>query len=141
VESKRIANGLIQMNGKYLLDANIVVALFKDDPLVHERLEQRPSVLVSAVVLGELYYGAQKSERLDQNLRRINRFLTRAAVLQSDAATAYEYGLIRNELRKKGRPLPENDIWIAAAARQHNLTLVSREKHFAEVENLRWEEW
>ena len=98
-------------------------------------------VLVSSVVLGELYYGAQKSSRLDKNLRQINRFMTTAAVLETDAETAYEYGLLRNELRIKGRPIPENDIWIAAAARQHNLTLVSRDRHFAEVENLHWEQW
>ena len=106
------------MNGKFLLDTNIVVALFKDDPAIHERLSERPLILVPATVLGELYYGAQKSARLDKNLRQINRFLTRAAVLESDAATAYEYGLIRNELRIKGRPIPENDVWIAAAARE-----------------------
>jgi tRNA(fMet)-specific endonuclease VapC len=129
------------MTGKLLLDTNIITALFKDDPVVHERLRQRPMVLVSAVVLGELYYGAQRSDRLARNLRQINRFLTQAAVLHSDAATAYEYGMIRNELRLKGRPIPENDLWIAAAARQHNLMLVSRDRHFAEVENLRWEQW
>lgn len=129
------------MTGKVLLDTNIVVALFKDDPAVHECLSQHPRVLVSTVVLGELYYGAQKSARLDKHLRQINRFLTRAAMLDSDAATAYEYGLIRNELRIKGRPIPENDIWIAAACRQHDLTLVSRDRHFAEVENLQWEQW
>jgi tRNA(fMet)-specific endonuclease VapC len=44
-------------------------------------------------------------------------------------------------LRIKGRPIPENDIWIAATARQHDLTLVSRDRHFAEVDNLRWEQW
>jgi tRNA(fMet)-specific endonuclease VapC len=129
------------MPGKVLLDTNIVSALFKDDPAVHERLRERPRVLVSAVVLGELYYGAQKSTRLAKNLRQINRFLIRAMVLKSDASTAYEYGLIRNELRIKGRPIPENDIWLAAHARQHNLTLISRDRHFAEVENLRWEQW
>ena len=129
------------MNGKFLLDTNIVVALFKDDQAIRGRLSQRPMVLLSAVVLGELYYGAQKSERLAKNLRQINRFLTRAAVVQSDAATAYEYSAIRNELRIKGRPIPENDLWIAAAARQHDLTLVSRDRHFAEVENLRCEQW
>jgi tRNA(fMet)-specific endonuclease VapC len=129
------------MNGKYLLDTNIVVALFKEDQAVRERLSQRPMVLVSAVVLGELYYGAQKSTRLDKHLRQINRFLTTVVVLETNAATAYEYGMIRNELRIKGHPIPENDIWVAAAARQHNLTLVSRDSHFAEMENLLWEQW
>jgi tRNA(fMet)-specific endonuclease VapC len=129
------------MNGKVLLDTNIVVALFKDDPAVHEHLSQYPRVLPSVVALGELYFGAQKSSRLDKQLRQINRFLTRVAVLKSSAETAYEYGKIRNELRLKGRPIPENDIWIAAAARQHDLVLVSRDRHFAEVDNLRWEQW
>jgi tRNA(fMet)-specific endonuclease VapC len=129
------------MTGNVLLDTNAVAALFKDDPAVHERLSQHVRVLVSAVVLGELYFGAQKSTRLDKHLRQINRFLTEVAVVESDAATAYEYGLIRNELRIKGRPIPENDIWIAAAARQHDVTLVSRDRHFAEVDNLRWEQW
>jgi hypothetical protein len=63
------------MNGKFLLDTNIVVALFKDDPAIRERLSQRPSVLTSVVLLGELYYGAHKSARLDKHLRQINRFL------------------------------------------------------------------
>ncbi len=129
------------MNGRFLLDTNVVVALFKDDPAIRERLSQRPRVLISTVVLGELYYGAQKSKGLDKNLRQINKLLTRIGVLESDAATAYEYGLIRNELRIQGRPIPENDVWIAAIARQHNLTLVSRDQHFAEVENLRWDQW
>jgi tRNA(fMet)-specific endonuclease VapC len=129
------------MNGRFLLDTNIVVALFKDDPAVHERLSERPRVLVSTVVLGELYYGAQKSTRLSNNLREINRLLTRVAVLKNDGLTAYEYGLIRNELCSKGRPIPENDVWIAAAARQHGLTLISRDQHFSEVEGLQWEKW
>jgi tRNA(fMet)-specific endonuclease VapC len=129
------------MNGKFLLDTNIVSALFKDEPAIHEHLARRPMVLVSTVVLGELYYGAQKSSRLDKNLRQINRFLTTVAVLETDAETAYEYGLIRNELRIKGRPIPENDIWIAATTRQHDLILVSRDRHFAEVDNLHWEQW
>jgi tRNA(fMet)-specific endonuclease VapC len=129
------------MSGRFLLDTNIIVALFKDDPTVHQRLSERPRVLVSTVVLGELYYGAQNSTRLSKNLRQINRLLTRAAVLKNDGLTAYEYGLIGSELRAKGRPIPENDVWIAAAARRHGLILVSRDQHFSEVERLQWEQW
>ena len=51
------------------------------------------------------------------------------------------YGKVKNGLRKKGRPIPENDIWIAAIAFQHDLTLVSRDEHFKEVENLKLEKW
>lgn len=129
------------MTGKVLLDTNIVVGLFKDDPAIRRSLAQHPEVLVPAVVLGELYYGAQKSARVDKNLQQINRFLTEAAVIESNAATAYEYGLIKNELRLKGLPIPENDLWIAAVARQHDLVLVSRDSHFNHVDGLKLESW
>ena len=129
------------MTGSLLLDTNIVVGLFIDDPAIAGHFLQSPDVTLSVTVLGELYYGAQKSNRIDENLARIDRFLEGVAVIDNDIATAYEYGAIRNELRLKGRPIPENDLWIAALARQHDLTLVSRDRHFAEVENLRWEQW
>lgn len=129
------------MNGKFLLDANIIIGIFTEDRAIRQRMEDRPEVLVSTIVLGELYYGARKSKRIGENLRHLNELLSDAPCLDCNAGTAYEYGIIRNELRLKGRPIPENDIWIAATARQHNLTLVSRDQHFAEVENLRWEQW
>jgi tRNA(fMet)-specific endonuclease VapC len=62
-------------------------------------------------------------------------------VLACDAETAQHYGRIRNVLLAKGRPIPENDIWIAASARQHGLTLVTRDGHFGSVEDLIVERW
>ena len=129
------------MNGRFLLDTNIVVGLFADDPAIRGHFGQDPEVFISVAVLGELYYGVQKSNRVDENLRRINRFLADVVVIETDAATAYEYGILRNELRLKGRPIPENDLWVAAAARQHNLILVSRDSHFAYVDGLKVESW
>lgn len=129
------------MNGRFLLDANIIIGIFTEDRAIRQRMEDRPEVLVSTIVLGELYYGARKSKRIGENLRRLNELLSDAPCLDCNVGTTYEYGIIRNELRLKGRPIPENDIWIAATARQHNLTLVSRDQHFAKVENLRWEQW
>ncbi len=58
-----------------------------------------------------------------------------------DAQTARRYGQVKDSLRQKGRPLPENDLWIAALAEQHSLVLVSRDAHFAEVEGLECESW
>jgi len=58
-----------------------------------------------------------------------------------DAVTAQQYGRIKNDLRAKGRPIPENDIWIAAVAVQHGLTVVSRDDHFTEVTDLLCEVW
>jgi len=103
---------------------------------------QSPDVTLSVTVLGELYYGAQKSNRIDENLARIDQFLEGVTVIDNDIATAYEYGAIRNELRLKGRPISrKTTCGLRHWARQHDLTLVSRDRHFAEVENLRWEQW
>ncbi|TDA70360.1 MAG: type II toxin-antitoxin system VapC family toxin [Clostridia bacterium] len=55
--------------------------------------------------------------------------------------TAYYYGQVKAQLKVKGHPIPENDIWIAAAALQHGLTLVSRDTHFKPIEGLSLEAW
>jgi tRNA(fMet)-specific endonuclease VapC len=72
---------------------------------------------------------------------RTEEFATANSVLACDLETARHYGRIKDGLRRKGRPLPENDIWIAALARQHDLTLVSRDAHFADVESLPVKVW
>ena len=127
--------------GRFLLDTNIVIALFARETAVQQRLAEASEVFVPSIVLGELCYGARKSTRVTENLTRIDEFVVSSTVLPCDTATAQQYGDIQNALRAKGRPLPENDIWIAAIARQYQLTLVARDGHFHEVDGLRVEEW
>ena len=127
------------MNGKYLLDTNIIIALFAGDAAVQQRLREAGQVFISSIALGELYYGAQKSMRVRDNVRRIDEFALSAPILGCDHDT--EYGRIKNRLRARGRPIPENDIWIAAQARQHRLVLVARDDHFLEVDELVLESW
>ena len=98
-------------------------------------------LLVPATVLGELYFGARKSARLVENMHRIEDFASGADVLPCDGDTARLYGEIKDTLRRKGRPIPENDIWIAAVALQHELVLVSRDSHFEHGEGLRLDWW
>jgi len=129
------------MNGKYLLDTNIVIAIFAGDPDVLEPLVQSNEVFLPTIVLGELYYGARKSTHVDANIGRIDELATSSALLACDIDTSRHYGRIKNDLRAKGRPIPENDIWIAAVAQQHGLTLVSRDAHFHQVDALSLEVW
>ena len=129
------------MSGRILLDTNIVIALFAKEVVVQQRLAETDEAFVSSIVLGELYYGAQKSSRVEANIARVNTFAAASAVLVCDTATAQYYGAIKNHLRTKGHPIPENDIWIAATARQHQLTLVTRDGHFQAVEGLVVEQW
>jgi len=78
---------------------------------------------------------------VEENVARVSEFASTSAVLPCDTATGRHYGQIKSGLRTRGRPIPENDIWIAAIARQYDLTLVSRDVHFAEVESLKVEAW
>ncbi len=90
---------------------------------------------------GELCYGARKSGRVEANLARVNELVDNSTILVCDTETAQQYGEVKNNLRLKGRPLPENDVWIAALSLQHNLILVTRDAHFQEVENLKTIAW
>jgi tRNA(fMet)-specific endonuclease VapC len=123
-----------------LLDTNVVIAFFADDKAIRERVTQTHFVL-SSTVLGELYYGARKSDRAASNLSRIDEFAASLAVLACDAVTAQYYGKIKDGLRLKGRPIPENDIWVAAAAMQYGLPVATRDAHFNEVDGLLVENW
>jgi tRNA(fMet)-specific endonuclease VapC len=128
------------MPGDVLLDTNIVIALFAGERKVLRKLK-RATVFLPAIVVGELFYGALKSARGRENVTRIEEFMLANVVLPCDIDTARHYGQIKQQLRRGGRPLPENDIWIAALARQHDLTLISRDSHFQEVDDLKLEVW
>jgi tRNA(fMet)-specific endonuclease VapC len=74
-------------------------------------------------------------------MARIGRFASGRSIILCDLHVAREYGLLKKRLKEKGRPLPENDIWIAAAAKRHEMILVSRDGHFTEVEDLETTDW
>lgn len=127
----------------FLLDSNVIVAAFEEEPEVLERLGRTPSsqLFVPAVALGELYFGALKSRRTETNLKRLEEFAAASNVVPVDVAVARLYGRVREGLRRIGRPIPENDIWISATALQRGLVLVTRDSHFEHVEGLRSERW
>src|SRR6476646_872409 len=126
----------MSLSGRFLLDTNIVIALFADEASVKDNLAQAREVFITSVVIGELCYGARRSGRIEANLARVDELVASSTILVCDADTARHYGEVKNKLRLKGRPLPENDVWIAALALQHDLILVTRDAHFQEVENL-----
>ncbi len=130
------------MRGRVLLDTNIIIAIFAEEVPVLERMATAEEVFVPAVALGELYYGARKSGRAETNIARIDEFAAAAAILSCDLLTAQQYGRIKNDLRAKGRPIPENDIWIGAVGMQHDLTVATRDHdHFSQISGLRVEVW
>ena len=124
------------MTGRLLLDTSAVVDLLAGRADVQRLLDDVEELFVSTVTFGELFVGARKSLRAEANLTQIETFASAVAVLDCELETARVYGEIKDELRRRGRPLPENDIWIAAIARQHRLELATRDAHFAQVDDL-----
>jgi tRNA(fMet)-specific endonuclease VapC len=91
--------------------------------------------------LGELFLGAYRSSNPEKHLTQINDFLKKCIVLSADSETAEFYALIKTALLNKGKPIPENDIWIAATARQYGINLITRDKHFNEIDGITIEMW
>ena len=124
------------MPGKVVVDTNVVIDLLIGDDAIDRRLKEADDVYVSCISVGELYYGAYRSARPDEERRRIDGFLSGAAILDCTRATAELYAAIRQMLKVQGRPIPESDLWIAATALEHNCTLLTRDAHFSRVETL-----
>ena len=99
------------------------------------------AVFMSAIVIGELLYGFQHGSRYEQNLHKLREFLDRPTVhfLPVTQSSAEHFGLIAAALRKKGRPIPQNDIWIAAHAIEFGAQLISADRHFHHVDGLDWQ--
>ncbi|MBV8781915.1 MAG: type II toxin-antitoxin system VapC family toxin [Phycisphaerae bacterium] len=123
-----------------LLDTNVLIAHFTGDEDLRIKV-RKSSIFFSVIVLAELQYGAKTSRRITENLERLNELLQDAIPLPIDLATASFFSDIKSSLRTKGRPIPDHDIWIAATAFQHGLTLISRDAHFREIDNLKVDKW
>jgi tRNA(fMet)-specific endonuclease VapC len=127
---------LTPAGGKFLLDTNILIALLNGDEALRSHLVKAAAIYLPAIAIGELFYGAAKANRPAENNARIENFIFGLEIVSCDLEVAREYGLIKSRLRKKGRPIPDNDIWIAAVARRYRLVLVTRDRHFLEHRRL-----
>jgi tRNA(fMet)-specific endonuclease VapC len=125
---------LTPASGSFLLDTNILIAILEGEESALSNLDQAAQVFIPAVAIGELFFGAAKSGRPFENARRVEQFASGRAIVSCDLEVAREYGRLKHRLKEKGKPIPENDIWIAAAARRHGMILVTRDGHFGEVE-------
>jgi predicted nucleic acid-binding protein len=123
---------------KILLDTNSYVAFKRNEPAAVRSIRQSEFIGINATVLGELLSGFRAGSKEGANRKELNLFLEspRVQVLAIDEDTAEYYAKVFCDLKKKGRPIPTNDIWVAASAMQHGLWLVSKDEHFHEVEGL-----
>ena len=127
----------MKTTGRLLLDTNIISDLNDNVPETLQVLASAEEVFTSVVVAGELFYGIENSTRRKENFSFYTDFFQTCAVLDITLDTASIYGAIKTNLRQRGKPIPENDIWIAAIAIQNDLTLLTHDHHFNSVDRLR----
>ncbi|HBC86795.1 MAG TPA: twitching motility protein PilT [Lentisphaeria bacterium] len=128
---------------KILLDTNAYVNLCTGDGKVMEALSAAETVFVSAVTLGELYAGFEKTEKGHGKKHEFENFLSNPTVKIIDITkeTAGIYGDLIRTLRKAGTPVPINDVWIAANAIETGSVIVTYDRHFLKIAGLRiWDQ-
>lgn len=123
---------------RVLIDTNAYSALMSGDETIADELATHEAVLLSPIVIAELYDGFLNGSRNRENRRTLERFRVkpRTVCVPITDATADWYAEIKRILRKKGRPIPINDVWIAASCMEHGARLLSLDAHFAEIDGL-----
>jgi tRNA(fMet)-specific endonuclease VapC len=129
------------MSGKYLLDTSAAIRVLNQKVDLEARRGQGLEVFLCTTVIGELAFGAEKSSNSEANRARIDRLIELCPTMPQDIDTAYRYGAVKAALQRKGQPIPENDLWIAACALRHDLILAAQDHHFGYVDGLQVEEW
>jgi tRNA(fMet)-specific endonuclease VapC len=124
-----------------ILDTNAVSALLEGDPALGELLASQERHELPVIVIGEYRYGLARS-RLRRRLSPLfDRLVRESIVLTVGMATADAYASVRQALRAKGTPIPENDVWISALALEHGLEIVSRDGDFDQVAGIQRRSW
>ena len=124
------------MNGKCLVDTNVIIRLLRADERSIELFNQADSISIPVVVAGELFYGAENSTLKQENLTIFSDFLSQYEVIEVDISIARAYGEIKAQLKKDGFTIPENDLWIAATAKARQYTLITFDDHFTKIDGL-----
>ncbi len=129
------------MSGEIALDTSVAIRFLNGDAAITERVLALPEIVLPIVVVGELIFGAENSTRQLQNLPRYLEFISACVVVQLGQETAETYARTRLLLKRKGRPIPMNDVWIAAQCLEQGWVLVTDDTDFNYVDGLILEHW
>ena len=124
-----------------IVDTNALSAAADDDPAVIAILTRADQMAIPVIVLGEYRYGIAQSRHYATYENWLSELLRDCAVLDITEPTTQHYAEITLDLRHKGKPIPTNDLWIAALCRQHSLPLLSLDRHFDHVTGLKRIGW
>lgn len=130
---------------RYLLDTNICIYIAKGQPLaVRAQFERHAmnSLAMSTITVGELCFGAEKSQSRERAMATIDRLVKIIKPSPLPSTAAQHYGDICAMLQRQGQPIGNNDLWLAAHARAENWTLVTNNtREFDRVPGLQVENW
>lgn len=121
-----------------LLDTNIFTALKNGDSQICQIVQSADTILISAIVIGELLYGYDGGTKSKQNRLQLQQFLDspRVKIISVTSDTAHFFSQVSLALKQKGKPIPTNDVWIAAQAFEHGSFVCTYDKHFHAIEGL-----
>lgn len=124
-----------------ILDTNALSAAAEREASAMQIVAKAELIAVPVIVLGEYRLGIAQSRHRSAYQSWLRDWVAAVQVLGIDEETTYSYASIGLELKKKGKPIPSNDLWIAALCRQHSLPLLSRDRHFDLVSGLKRIDW
>lgn len=124
-----------------ILDTNALSAAADEHTTIAEVLANADQLELPVIVLGEYRYGIAQSRYQARYRRWLEGLIVDCNVLDVNEGTSHYYAAINLELRQAGKPIPTNDLWVAALCRQHSLPLLSRDRHFDLVRGIRRIEW
>lgn len=124
-----------------ILDTNALSAYLDRTPEAVEIVSEARELAIPVIVAGEFAFGIAQSRHREAYERSLHRMLDRCTVPDIGIETARHSAAIRLELKGAGKPIPANDLWIAALSRQHAIPVMSRDSHFDFVGGLRWQTW
>ena len=119
------------------IDTNIAIALLNNQSNIYSTLNKYDIIYLPITVCGELLFGARNSQLSVKNTKRYFEFIESCTILDSNLIVAQNYAAIRMQLKAKGKPIPENDIWIAAICLTNNIPLYTLDKHFTSIDKLK----
>jgi len=130
---------------KYMLDTNICIYLIKQNPakvIKHFKSHAIGDIGISSITLAELRYGVSKSQHVEKNQQALDEFILSLEIADFDEKSAQEYGAIRAELERTGKPVGSMDMLIGAHAHALGVTLVTNNtKEFKQIKNLKIADW